>query len=77
MKRLSKKVRTVGIRAAFKIGEGVQKFAKDKKASPGVEEAALLLFVGLVVANSADTLGTTIQSVYTNVNTALRTAIGI
>lgn len=77
MKRFGEKVRSVGIKTTFKVANGIKKFSRDDKGSPGVEEAALLLFVGLVVANSADTLGTTIQSTFSHVQTALQTAIGI
>lgn len=55
----------------------VVKFLKDEKGGPGLEEAVLLVFVGLVVANAADSLGDIISTSYTSATNALKTALGI
>ncbi len=34
---------------------------KDEKGGPGLEEAVLLVFVGLIVANAADSLGLSVR----------------
>jgi Flp pilus assembly pilin Flp len=54
-----------------------KQFLKDEKGGPGLEEAVLLVFVGLVVANAADSLGDIIQKSYASATNALKTALGI
>lgn len=50
---------------------------KDEKGGPGLEETVLLVFIGLVVANAADTLGKTINSAFSSAVTKLKTALGV
>lgn len=53
------------------------KLVKDEKGGPGLEEAVLLVFVGLVVANAADSLGDIVSTSYTSATNALKTALNI
>lgn len=55
----------------------MMKIMKDQKGGPGLEEAILLVFVGLVVANAADGLGGVISSAYNTATDSLKTALGI
>lgn len=50
------------------------KIVMDQKGGPGLEEAALLVFIGVVVFAGADGLGTQISGVFTKVTTALTNA---
>lgn len=57
--------------------EKFKKMLKDEKGGPGLEEAVLLVFVGLVVANAADSLGDIISTSYSSATNALKAALGI
>lgn len=57
--------------------EKLRKFIKDEKGGPGLEEAVLLVFVGLVVANAANSLGDIIGQSYATATNALKTALGL
>ncbi len=50
---------------------------KDEKGGPGLEEAVLLVFVGLIVANAADSLGDVISQSFTSATNSLKDALGI
>lgn len=60
-----------------KVSNAVKKIMKDEKGGPGLEEAVLLVFVGLVVANAADQLGDIINQSFTSATNTLKTALGI
>lgn len=60
-----------------KIKNTVTTIFKDEKGGPGLEEAVLLVFVGLVVANAADELGDTIDSSFKSAMDALKAQLGI
>lgn len=57
--------------------EKFKKMLNDEKGGPGLEEAVLLVFVGLVVANAADSLGDIISTSYSSATNALKAALGI
>lgn len=52
------------------------KVRMDQKGGPGLEEAALLLFIGLVVFSGADGLGNAISTVFTNVTSEITSTFG-
>lgn len=60
-----------------RIKKQVIKVIRDEKGGPGLEEAVLLVFVGLVVANAADQLGDIINTSFTTATNSLKTALGI
>ncbi len=59
------------------LKHGFKQMLKDERGGPGLEEAVLLVFVGLVVANAADRLGGVIDSSFSSAITVLKTALGI
>ncbi|EOD01419.1 hypothetical protein [Caldisalinibacter kiritimatiensis] len=54
----------------------MRKVRMDQKGGPGLEEAALLLFIGLVVFSGADGLGNAISTVFTNVTSEITSTFG-
>lgn len=52
------------------------KVRMNQKGGPGLEEAALLLFIGLVVFSGADGLGDAISTVFTNVTQQITSTFG-
>lgn len=60
-----------------KVKETMVAINNDQTGGPGLEEAVLLVFVGLVVANAADTLGDTLSSSFTSATNSLKTQLGI
>lgn len=65
-----------------KLGDQVKKLAttairahRNEDAGPALEEAFLLVFIGLVVSKSANQLGAIIQTGYTNATNDIKTAL--
>lgn len=59
------------------IKNSVVHIIKDEKGGPGIEEAVLLVFIGLIVATAADNLGDMIASSFAKSTSTLKTALGI
>lgn len=49
----------------------------DQKGGPGLEEAGLLVFVGVIVVNAASSFGGTINTVFTNAMSTLTSTLGL
>lgn len=75
MKNVVNKVRNV----MNKIGEAAIriKVVKDQKAGPGLEEAALLVFIGVAVVTAASGFGDVISSTFTKALTNIKNTFGI
>lgn len=52
-------------------------FIKDEKAGPGIEEAFLLVFIGLVIADAANDLGGVIDSAFDKGENSIKTKLSI
>lgn len=75
MKGKIEKVKKMGNKAMEKVM--MAKIVRDQKGGPGLEEAVLLLFIGLVIAKSADSLGVVVESVFNKATDSIKTALGI
>lgn len=53
------------------------KIIKDQKGGPGLEEAVLLLFIGIAVATGANGLGGVVGGTFTSVQNTLKTTLGM
>lgn len=53
------------------------KIHRDQKAGPGIEEAALLLFIAVIVIKKSDDVGGVVGDVFDKVVSSVKSGLGI